>query len=256
MTDNQKLLTIGQIARTLGITRRIIINYEQHGLITADTRGELNSGYRYYSMDTMVRIRTIRTYQKFGLSLNEIKEYLEGGDLSPVIQRLEILKAELDENLKGLKERFGTDYDKISISTLPQYTAYTKTIHDTSIESRVRHLRDVAYTAVARYGTDNSHRMYFTQHKIDDPDTVTYCAAVPFGSKGEDVQTFSEAKALIKYHRGSYEKLPFAKQELLNFAHERGIILQGFVRYVFLEGPPQHKDPEKFITMVALFICT
>ena len=77
MNAKQDLLSVGEIARTMGLTRRIILNYESHGLIHADTRGDSNTGYRYYSMDTLARIRTIRTYQKLGLSLDEIKNYLD-----------------------------------------------------------------------------------------------------------------------------------------------------------------------------------
>ncbi len=39
MTE-KTLLTIGEVAKILGITRRMIINYEEKGLMTPDDRGE------------------------------------------------------------------------------------------------------------------------------------------------------------------------------------------------------------------------
>ena len=109
MTTKDNLFTIGEVAKAIGITRRIIINYEDHGLISADSRGEDDKGYRYYSMDTLVRIRTIRNFQDCGLSLDEIKEYLTGGkDLTLALRRLEALRDELNLNIEKIRERIKT----------------------------------------------------------------------------------------------------------------------------------------------------
>ena len=254
MKSEQKLLTIGEITQILGLTRRIVLNYEAHGLIKADTRGEFNAGYRYYSMDTLVRIRTIRTYQNLGLSLAEIKSYLNGGmDLIPVLRRMEALREELDLNINHLRERIKQEQQGISIKQLPPQTVYSETVRGGSVEMRTKYLRDVAYTAITRYGTDVTKRMYFTESDLEDQELVSYCAIVPDGSKGEGVVEMPPVKALVKYHHGSYEKLPQTREELLAYAAEKGLKLTGRCRCVYLEGPPQHKDPHKFITMVALF---
>ncbi len=47
----KKLFSIGGIAKAVGITRKIILNYETKGLIKPDKKdGE--SGNRYYTIDT------------------------------------------------------------------------------------------------------------------------------------------------------------------------------------------------------------
>lgn len=251
---NQQMLPIGKVAEILGITRRIIINYEAHGLIKADTRGEFNTGYRYYSMDTLVRIRTIRTYQNLGLSLDEIKGYLDDNtDLAPALERLEALREELDANISRLRKRMNKkQQSKILLTLLPKQPVYCRIESDCSIEARTRILRDVAYTAINRYGADLSHRMYFTQYSLDHPEQVAYCASVPKGATGEFVTEFPEAKALIAYHHGSYEGLSAVRRQLIDYAKENQIKLSGICRHIYLEGPPQHKNPESFITMVAL----
>ena len=256
MKSTQPLLTVGEVARIIGVTRRIIINYEDHGLIQADTRGEFDSGYRYYTMDSLVRIRTIRTLQRLGLSLNEIKRYLDdSADLTPALKRLEALREELDLNIERIRERMRHgDQAKISIMQLPEYTAYCKTYRDASVADRTNHLRDTAYTAVSGYGTDLSKRMYFTEFSLKDPDLVTYCAAVAAGSAGENVTLLPPSKGLARYYHGGYENLPAVREELLSYAKTNGIKLSGVCRHVYLEGPPQHKDPNNFITMVALLV--
>lgn len=69
------LFSIGEIAQAVGITRKIILNYEAKGLIFPDKKDGA-TGNRYYSIDTFTQIRTIRVFQDLGLSLDEIHEYL------------------------------------------------------------------------------------------------------------------------------------------------------------------------------------
>ena len=102
------------------------------------------------------------------------------------------------------------------------------------------------------YGTDITRRMYFTQYSIADPDLVSFCVAVPVGSQGECVEFLSAAPALCLYHHGAYEELPTVAQHLLSYAQNHGLTPAGTLRHTYLEGPPQHKDPGKFITQVAL----
>lgn len=70
MNDNKKsLFSIGEIAKSIGITRKIILNYEAKGLIKPDKKDGI-SGNRYYTIDTFTQIRTIRVFQELGLSLD------------------------------------------------------------------------------------------------------------------------------------------------------------------------------------------
>ena len=70
--DEKNLFSIGEMARVLDVTRRIILNYEEKGLIYPDKKdGEV--GNRYYTVDTMTKARTVRILQKQGLSLTEIR---------------------------------------------------------------------------------------------------------------------------------------------------------------------------------------
>ena len=64
--DDTKLFKIGEVADALGLTRRILINYEDLGLVTPTVRNE-GKGFRYYSADNVVHIRLIRALQNLGL---------------------------------------------------------------------------------------------------------------------------------------------------------------------------------------------
>ncbi len=49
MKRDDKLFSIGEIAKALGVTRRIILHYEERGLIEPDKRDDATNN-RYYTM--------------------------------------------------------------------------------------------------------------------------------------------------------------------------------------------------------------
>mgnify|MGYP004441373933 CR=1 FL=1 len=51
MNVEKNMFTIGEMAKSIGITRKIILNYEAKGLITPDVKDGKN-GNRYYTVDT------------------------------------------------------------------------------------------------------------------------------------------------------------------------------------------------------------
>ena len=105
MSENKNLFSIGKVASTIGITRKIILNYEAKGLITPDVKDGI-TGNRYYTIDTFTQIRTIRVFQDLGLSLDEIRSYFDGTtDILILISRLEKLRDELNLSIEKLYER-------------------------------------------------------------------------------------------------------------------------------------------------------
>lgn len=71
---NKNLYQIGEVTKMLGVTRRMLLNYEGLGLLTPAYKNE-SSGFRYYSADNIVHIRIIKVLQGLGLSLSEINKY-------------------------------------------------------------------------------------------------------------------------------------------------------------------------------------
>jgi len=67
-------LTIGQLARTLGMGASTLRYYERVGLLNPLTRTA--AGYRLYGADATARLRFIRRAQDLGFSLEEIAQLL------------------------------------------------------------------------------------------------------------------------------------------------------------------------------------
>lgn len=253
-TDS-RLMSIGEVAKSLNITRRIILNYEDKGLLSPDKKDGAN-GNRYYTADSVSRIRTIRILQNLGISLDDIYAYYNGTtDLKPMIERLEKLRDEINLNIEKLKERVKNENDyEIQIITIPAQTIYYKTMRTSTIEKKKEILREIFITAMRQYGSDTSKRMFFIEYPLNDPDFISYCIAISPEHQGEDIINLPEEKALCIFYHGSYESIPAVRDKIVEFAKENDITLKGTCRHIYLEGPPQHKEPEKFITQVAVLI--
>ena len=252
--SHNHLFSIGEISKALAITRKIILNYEAKGLILPDKK-DGSTGNRYYTIDTFTRIRTIRVFQNLGLSLNEIREYLNGtSDLDPMISRLEKMRDELNLTIEKLKERTNKSNNIVKEITVESQSVYVRTYKSETIADKTNLLRDTALEAMREYGTDTTKRLYFTQYCADNHIETSYCVAVPPESDGEYIKHIPAHKALSFFHHGAYEDIPHALEKIVSYAKENNIKLSGVFRNIYLEGPPQHKDKSKFITQIVALI--
>jgi len=99
-------LTIGQLAKKAEVNIETIRYYEQRGLILKPFR--LESGYRKYTHDTVIRIQFIKRAKELGFSLREILELLSlkldpNTTCDNVKKRAEIKITDIEEKLRTLQ---------------------------------------------------------------------------------------------------------------------------------------------------------
>lgn len=90
-----EFLTLKDVCREAGVTRRTVQGYEQNELVSSIATNKY--GHLLYDWDTCERIKTIKMYQRFGVSVGKIKEIF---DLPK-----EELKKVLEEQLKVLENK-------------------------------------------------------------------------------------------------------------------------------------------------------
>ena len=251
--DNSRLMSIGEVAKSLHVTRRILLNYEDKGLLQPDVK-EGSGGNRYYTPETLTRIRAIRRLQTLGISLDEIKLYFDDkADLRDIIARLEKMRDELNLCIEKLRLRISeSGEDTIQVMEIPAQTVYVRRYASPTVEERKEIFRDVIPTAMRQYGTDTAKRMYFIDYPLGQPDQISFCVAVPQGSEGEFVEAWPAERAVCMFFHGDYDEIPQIWGKLVDYARERGIRLKGTCRNIYLEGPPHHTDKSKFVTQVAM----
>ena len=254
MVNNDKeLFRICEITKTLGITRRILINYEEHGLLTPAVKNE-NSGFRYYSADNMVHIKLIRTLQNLGLSLAEIKKYFNNTSvLGEQINRLVLLRNQLDQYIAQLRLReYSAKKHEIINVTLPAFTAFCKDFNNANLSTKTVQLRKTYTEAVKKYQLDINNKMCI-QVSVNTDLNGQYIIPVVPESKGKYIKTFSQVSAICIYYRGAYENFPEVQLKLLRYAKENGMTPHGYFRNIYMEGPPTHgANKNAYVTQIAL----
>ena len=101
MTSSRSF-TIGEVAERTGVATSALRFYEEHGLIEAERN---DAGHRRYHADVLRRVSFIRTAQRVGLSLADIREALSSlpGQRTPTAKDWERLasswRPRLDEQI-------------------------------------------------------------------------------------------------------------------------------------------------------------
>lgn len=99
-------LRIGELAKRLDLNTRTIRFYEQAGIIPAPAR--TRGGFRLYSEEDEERLRFVKSAQRLGLTLGEIKEVLAFRDRDErpcgyVAGVIEKRLAEINERMRDLR---------------------------------------------------------------------------------------------------------------------------------------------------------
>ena len=90
-----EMLTVGQVARTYGVTVRTLHHYDEIGLLQPSERTP--AGYRVYTGVDLERLSTVVVYRRLGFTLDEIGELLDGEP-----------RYRVDQVWHGLYERLAT----------------------------------------------------------------------------------------------------------------------------------------------------
>ena len=100
----KKVMTIGQLARQVGLKDSAIRYYEREGLLRPD--GRTAGNYRFYGPHAVERLRFIRSAQASGLALQDIRSLLafREGALSPCEEVKAIVETRLTEVEKQMKD--------------------------------------------------------------------------------------------------------------------------------------------------------
>lgn len=254
MKHNDKdLFQMGEVTKALGVTRRMLINYEELGLLTPAVKHD-NRGFRYYSADNIVHIRIIRTLQNLGLSLSQIRSYFDDTTcLDEQIRELENLRNQLNQYIEQLQLRQSKSMEpEIHCVTLPGFTAFCREFHGADLAEKTSALRNTYIDTLKSYRMDLQNKMCI-QVSIDCELDGMYMVPVMPDSKGENILTFPPTGAICIYYRGAYENFPDIHARLLQYAEANNMTPTGYFRNIYMEGPPTHgANKDAYITQVAL----
>ena len=265
-------LKIGEFSRLMQVTVKTLRHYEQKELLLPDEVDEW-TGYRYYSVDQMQRLNTIRDLQRLGFTLDEIKELLEDDSHTPSIRQLDAkindTEAQLQQlitrrerllNWRNSRKEMKT-MEKFSIQSLPEIIVASHR----EVIANYAALGPLCVNKIApemqRLGCKCPPPGYcFTiehnkEYKPTDID-IEYCEQVEEMGTDSDIIQFKRLqaipKALCMKHIGPYERFYESYTEAFRYMEEQGYKIAGHPRTCYVDGAWNQEDPEKWLSIIQI----
>lgn len=101
--DPAKRLTIGRLAKRVGLSRSTLLYYESEGLLPPAIRSRTN--YRLYDERVVAHLEQVKVFRDAGMSVRVIRRLLEGGSPDRITRALKNRLTELNDELSALREQ-------------------------------------------------------------------------------------------------------------------------------------------------------
>ena len=265
-------LKIGEFSQLMQVTIKTLRHYEQKGLLIPDEVDEW-TGYRYYSIEQMQKLQTIRDLQRLGFSLDEIKDLYDSYSCTPTIDQLTEKIEETEAQLRQLIARRDrlidwrnarkqmTTMEKFSIQSLPEIIV-------ASHREVLPNYAAIGPMCVNKIGPEMQRLgckcpppgYCFTvehdrEYKPTDVD-IEYCEQVEEMGEDSAIIQFKRLpavpKALCMKHVGPYERFYESFIEAFRYIDEQGYKPIGQHRTCYIDGVWNQEDPEKWLSVIQI----
>lgn len=260
----EKYFTTGKFAKICNVEKHVLFHYDQIGLFQPAVLGE--NGYRYYSIHQYDTFIVIRTLKNLGMSLGDIKIYLERRepelflelmdrkyeDAQRGIRKLEATK-EMIRRLKEETNQALASSHEIRLVEMPgEYLLLSENLEGKTGDSFAAFME--AYIRFA--GGDPSNIPEFVGNiiKIEnirrgDYLNYSYLFTPVKKKKGKNGER-KKGRYLCTYHRGQYQDIYQTYKRMLDYAGERGIELGTYAYEDYMVADIAQKDPAGYITRI------
>lgn len=234
------LFSIGEAARKGNVTTRTLRYYEKLGLIEPDFVD--TNGYRYYSLDTILKITIIKYFKLMDFTLDDIKSQLIKSDYSTMLNSFDNILQRCENQLdsivcrqkivmdwrKLLEEAFiahSMNMDEINVKfingeVLIKYPIkfnfdYKSTILDLDYSNFIESEKNKISGAVMFYFNDINARI--TCNKKNEIIDAYYIQKALKPVRKEVSFKFETGMYACKYHIGSYERIDDTYKDIIKW---------------------------------------
>ena len=270
---NKKVnLKIGEFSKMMQITVKTLRHYEQKGLLLPDEVDEW-SGYRYYGIGQMQKLKAIRNLQQLGFSLDEIKDLFDKDFHTPSIEQLTEKLKDTEKQIHQLFFRRKQLLDlinsrkeikkmeKFNIESLPEIIV-------ASHREILPNYAELGNMVVNKIGPEMQrlgckcptpgycftieHAKEYTPTNVD----VEYCEQVEEMGVDSSIIQFKRLpfvpKALCMKHIGPYERFYESFMEAHAYMHKNGYKIAGHPRTCYIDGIWNQNNPEKWLSIIQI----
>lgn len=265
----EQYFTTGEFAKLWGVKKQTLFHYDEIGIFKPAIKKK--NGYRYYSYQQFEVFGVILVLKEMGMSLQEIKTYLDGRSPERLIhlfsEKVERINREVD-HLNKLKHIMN---DKIEMTK--RATSLTGNEIELKeleaeyfmISPKLDHLNDRGFfdqlSEYMQRDDFNQDAMWYSVGVMIDLENLKnkkYLDYTHFYSKIEDkakAQTvFLKPKGLylVAYHRGIYEKTYETYERMIEFAEKNQLEFCGYSYEAFILDEISVIGYENYVTEIQI----
>lgn len=269
--NRDNYMTTGEFAKAMGVTKNTLFHYDRIGLFSPEI--VLDNDYRYYSIYQMEFFHTILILKDFGMSLTQIREFLEHRSPEQLLSAFKQREKQIDLQIKNLREQKRwieeqqsrilevqkQDWNRIYVKHFPlRYFLYMPVEEQT--DSEFYHKTNEIITAFWKNNPEAGYDVGYLQRKSDLENHIydNYHNILLITSKKPSRQKYyllQEGDYLVGYHRGHWETIGTCYERLFSYAEEHNLLLEDFsIEYNIVDGLTVEKI-EDYVTEVSVRIC-
>lgn len=261
----------GEFAALCGVKKDTLLHYDQIGILKPERIEE--NGYRYYSAKQLYTFDIISALKRLGMSLQEIKTYLDSRDpnrfLALLLQQQELLAQEqkhleavnvlLSETIDATQSALDAVPGTIVLEYAPEVFYVAVQAPDCAhFDEQQFLLRSRSLLTWARENGGLSLQVsdIVTQASLDKGSFVEdyYYCRVSSKNSADDVLVKPSGMYAVLYHQGGYDTLEQAYRILVSWIHEHGYVIAGDLYEEDLLHYMSTANPKDYIMKISVKI--
>lgn len=264
MEKKDKLLPIGQFAALHGVNKKTLMWYDEVGLFRPAAVNSQN-GYRYYSYQQSQTLETILLLREMGVSVKEIKAFMQERsaasmekllgekieELDREISHKKAVRETLAKHRRNMQTLLSMDLEEISIVEKKGRRLVTVELSaGTSFEKAVEMITDetkkyqLSYLHDASYGSMIAVESLYAGNFEDYPSLFI---EIPFPIRRSGLHIQPAGTYLRAFYRGPWEDMDIRYREILSYAEKQGMTFYGFSYEVVLNENVVEREEDAIV---------
>lgn len=262
-----KYFTTGEFAKLCHIEKHVLFHYDEIGLFSPAITGD--NGYRYYSCYQYDTFAVIRAMQSIGMSLKDIKVYLDQRNPELFLKLIDEKNKDIDEEIKRLKDikqmiKRLKDYTKEAMDSgediCLKYLPAARLLLSENMENKTNDDLAIFMDAYMRFcGSHHAVSPEFvgnmiTVENLQKENYLNYSYLyMPTDTRNKSAD-FARKQGIYLYacHHGYYDTIHQTYKKMMKYAEDNKILLGKFAYEEYLLADVAQKDMTGYVTKILI----
>lgn len=261
-------MTTGEFAKLMKVSKHTLFHYDDIGLFCPELVGE--NEYRYYSIYQIETFNSILLLKKLGMSLQEIKEFLDQRSperflslfkereqqIDTEIAKLQAMKTWIRQRKSKTEYLKTRDFSSVSVLSKPRRYFLRNNVTDLSEKSLLMQIGHLIQEFESSHGSGDYDIAYFqhpefVEHGIyDHYDNVSLLMQEK--SPSGNVKTLPEGDYLTAYHIGHWNTMGEAYERMFAYQKAHHLVTDGDYLEYYVADNFTAKDISSYVTEISV----